>query len=102
MIRRPPRSTLFPYTTLFRSRQVRRFGVRLSRKSPYPRTAGKRLPPADVDGPRRGLRQQGDRKSTRLNSSHANISYAVFCLKKKIIQYISQSPTMTSPLLSYL
>src|SRR3712207_7078612 len=77
MIRRPPRSTLFPYTTLFRSQQhghaepvpgivhrVARFGIR-------------QMAPA---GP--GTAQQ-DRKSTRLNSSHANISYAVFCLKKK-------------------
>src|SRR5476651_2848489 len=64
MIRRPPRSTLFPYTTLFRSRA---------------RPAGSR---PDGDGGRlcAGCRQ--DRKSTRLNSSHANISYAVFCLKK--------------------
>src|SRR5215203_6370571 len=62
MIRRPPRSTLFPYTTLFRP--------------------GDRLPRA---GPARAWRppSPGDRKSTRLNSSHANISYAVFCLKKK-------------------
>src|SRR5882757_10456314 len=63
MIRRPPRSTLFPYTTLFRSGQP-------AGKPPRP---GRRLRPA------RG----SDRKSTRLNSSHANISYAVFCLKKK-------------------
>src|SRR6476620_12293652 len=70
MIRRPPRSTLFPYTTLFRSRP------------------GARAPPlcAPVCGPtpRRWCPAPGrDRKSTRLNSSHANISYAVFCLKKK-------------------
>src|SRR5476651_2050076 len=65
MIRRPPRSTLFPYTTLFRSRwRVRRLGERA----------------ADETG---RWRQDRDRKSTRLNSSHANISYAVFCLKKK-------------------
>src|SRR5215469_18208886 len=62
MIRRPPRSTLFPYTTLFRS-------------SPWAR------PPS---GPRRTCRcRRRDRKSTRLNSSHVEISYAVFCLKKK-------------------
>src|SRR6266496_961748 len=64
MIRRPPRSTLFPYTTLFRS----------------PRAA--RRAPAAGDGPHRPT-QRGDRKSTRLNSSHVEISYAVFCLKKK-------------------
>src|SRR3712207_8849174 len=95
MIRRPPRSTLFPYTTLFRSERV---GGRV-----HDRQRGER-----VDRPAEGLEQllgqraagggQGqhgarihtrlsrghaDRKSTRLNSSHANISYAVFCLKKK-------------------
>src|SRR5215203_7017596 len=64
MIRRPPRSTLFPYTTLFRSVQPRQRG----------RAA---LRPHGQEGDR------PDRKSTRLNSSHANISYAVFCLKKK-------------------
>src|SRR5258707_2294147 len=77
MIRRPPRSTLFPYTTLFRSLSLQgtngttRHGSKardqyLGRKQPLPT-------------PNRGR----DRKSTRLNSSHANISYAVFCLKKK-------------------
>src|SRR5258707_6125111 len=77
MIRRPPRSTLFPYTTLFRSaglagpalgglgEKLRGFGVVALRKSANPERIGV------------------DRKSTRLNSSHANISYAVFCLKKK-------------------
>src|SRR5258707_14698720 len=67
MIRRPPRSTLFPYTTLFRSR-----GARPCRDD------GVQLPVRTRCGDVR------DRKSTRLNSSHANISYAVFCLKKKI------------------
>src|SRR3712207_8539277 len=93
MIRRPPRSTLFPYTTLFRSADVpgnggRRLyrlppGGRAARRGgPYRRARrlldgpdGQHSPP---DGPPR------DRKSTRLNSSHANISYAVFCLKKKM------------------
>src|SRR3712207_8652065 len=84
MIRRPPRSTLFPYTTLFRSRSqilvaqgYPLFGPELD------------LPPQDKI-PRNGFAVQcrittedPDRKSTRLNSSHANISYAVFCLKKK-------------------
>src|SRR3712207_8287007 len=78
MIRRPPRSTLFPYTTLFRSVAVARV-----RDLELDRAAGG----ADDDGPevrRRGRDpERGDRKSTRLNSSHANISYAVFCLKKK-------------------
>src|SRR5438445_5894191 len=70
MIRRPPRSTLFPYTTLFRSR----FGIATTRPRPDPRSL--------IRG-RRGRLRWRDRKSTRLNSSHANISYAVFCLKKK-------------------
>src|SRR3712207_7003274 len=74
MIRRPPRSTLFPYTTLFRSAaaELGQAGARLSIE-PVPIRA------ADYTGEAR----PGDRKSTRLNSSHANISYAVFCLKKK-------------------
>src|SRR5437762_13955542 len=71
MIRRPPRSTLFPYTTLFRSR----------RSSPWDlRSGGRRCLPC---GHRDGDHMGGDRKSTRLNSSHRCISYAVFCLKKK-------------------
>src|SRR3712207_7588925 len=89
MIRRPPRSTLFPYTTLFRSPAG---GVRRARRH-QPAAGGARPPRGVARGdPRR--RQGGvpplgqvadpeDRKSTRLNSSHANISYAVFCLKKK-------------------
>src|SRR5256885_10129181 len=76
MIRRPPRSTLFPYTTLFRSADVamtaRRALVPLFARSPY----GVRAIPYDP-------RDSSDRKSTRLNSSHLVISYAVFCLKKK-------------------
>src|SRR2546428_6029785 len=78
MIRRPPRSTLFPYTTLFRSEP----------SGPFTRWSDERLrraiPDNDLrDEPRsvRGLHE--DRKSTRLNSSHDQISYAVFCLKKK-------------------
>src|SRR3712207_7955436 len=73
MIRRPPRSTLFPYTTLFRSTATRR--IRSGRR----RAEG----PPPVGGVGVGGGLAGDRKSTRLNSSHANISYAVFCLKKK-------------------
>src|SRR5436309_11692380 len=69
MIRRPPRSTLFPYTTLFRSIGFLRVA---------PRTL--LLPPRGRD---LGIRWTQDRKSTRLNSSHVKISYAVFCLKKK-------------------
>src|SRR2546422_7153875 len=79
MIRRPPRSTLFPYTTLFRSR-VRRRGksVRDSGGS-----RGARGGDPERDRRRQGERAVRDRKSTRLNSSHGYISYAVFCLKKK-------------------
>src|SRR3712207_7949072 len=81
MIRRPPRSTLFPYTTLFRSP-----GHFVCRSQ----VVNLRLHQSDGEVPQRprvaGFELQGeprDRKSTRLNSSHANISYAVFCLKKK-------------------
>src|SRR3989454_9364082 len=83
MIRRPPRSTLFPYTTLFRS--VRVDATDRSRvTSDVPRKALHLLPvPLHHLGRRGGVRHPGDRKSTRLNSSHLVISYAVFCLKKK-------------------
>src|SRR6266705_2121686 len=74
MIRRPPRSTLFPYTTLFRS---------------PPRSA--RAP--GPGGEPRGIFREGDRKSTRLNSSHRTSSYAVFCLKKKKTSYIYRGNT---------
>src|SRR3712207_8381569 len=78
MIRRPPRSTLFPYTTLFRSARGAAAGVSGCRVSDV-----SCIPPAsEIVGQHSPLAQQ-DRKSTRLNSSHANISYAVFCLKKK-------------------
>src|SRR3712207_6936199 len=90
MIRRPPRSTLFPYTTLFRSEErqshppvvpaQRCFSI----SSRHPPRSGLRDPCRLAPGRRRGVPMSGeDRKSTRLNSSHANISYAVFCLKKK-------------------
>src|SRR3712207_8689894 len=100
MIRRPPRSTLFPYTTLFRSGTVVRINpdgsvpqdnpfVNQPGKRPDVWTFGNRNPLGGAIHP--GSKQlwihemgpKGDRKSTRLNSSHANISYAVFCLKKK-------------------
>src|SRR3712207_6913798 len=83
MIRRPPRSTLFPYTTLFRSRHQGRPPDRLRRLQDV-QAVGQ--PSVDVEGDRGvhdGADRVQDRKSTRLNSSHANISYAVFCLKKK-------------------
>src|SRR3712207_7815263 len=101
MIRRPPRSTLFPYTTLFRSRGAGA-GPRMDggvgggeRPAERRRSArGSRLPPRAGGG-----RRPGDRKSTRLNSSHANISYAVFCLKKK---NTCSAATSSSPLFSLL
>src|SRR3712207_7995804 len=97
MIRRPPRSTLFPYTTLFRSRRVLRSGrivvgggllllIMLACVLSLPFTMR--------DGTRwfyDDQRQDLDRKSTRLNSSHANISYAVFCLKKKLHPWFTRS-----------
>src|SRR3712207_7993422 len=99
MIRRPPRSTLFPYTTLFRSLDLDLGAV------------GHRLGQAAVGlvgracaRAVRGLPDVGrrDRKSTRLNSSHANISYAVFCLKKKKNKYILASFSSQSISLSPL
>src|SRR2546421_9221491 len=77
MIRRPPRSTLFPYTTLFRSRRA--FLRRRGGGGNPGRIAGR----ARRNRRSRGVRSERDRKSTRLNSSHDQISYAVFCLKKK-------------------
>src|SRR3712207_8276712 len=102
MIRRPPRSTLFPYTTLFRSddaastlleralgeqRWIDRFGSQELRPEQY--VLNLALAYWLNSWPREGADRHAvfeDRKSTRLNSSHANISYAVFCLKKKIIR----------------
>src|SRR2546430_4442332 len=78
MIRRPPRSTLFPYTTLFRSLRRRAHGAR--RGGGAVRRVARRGP---VRSGHRGVHTGEDRKSTRLNSSHSQISYAVFCLKKK-------------------
>src|SRR2546430_4206644 len=85
MIRRPPRSTLFPYTTLFRSMAayaIHFFG--LDGGSPSPSAATSSRPPSTPPS-------SPDRKSTRLNSSHSQISYAVFCLKKKT----NQSPSLS-------
>src|SRR2546427_6823508 len=87
MIRRPPRSTLFPYTTLFRSQLVggRPAGQREDESRPdrvIPLVPGELAGVAEVD-----------RKSTRLNSSHSQISYAVFCLKKKKKKYNSNHKT---------
>src|SRR3712207_7871252 len=101
MIRRPPRSTLFPYTTLFRSREEKANAEAASKTDigwghqirsyvlqPYQlvkdlRTGVQSTNPSDVLDGELDSFMEADRKSTRLNSSHANISYAVFCLKKK-------------------
>src|SRR3712207_7595745 len=99
MIRRPPRSTLFPYTTLFRSRDV------YSLRPELPRQGLRERPQTELANGERGetgraaQRSRGpceqdrtpsrDWKSTRLNSTHANISYAVFCLKKKVSTFSS-------------
>src|SRR5438270_9827593 len=77
MIRRPPRSTLFPYTTLFRSRPALRQRRDRGRQVAFVTLLPLHLHPLHPPG------QPRDRKSTRLNSSHSQISYAVFCLKKK-------------------
>src|SRR3712207_8867455 len=84
MIRRPPRSTLFPYTTLFRSRDIVKlvaFGGRARNELAYLAASAEDLAADPRSNPL--TEAERDRKSTRLNSSHANISYAVFCLKKK-------------------
>src|SRR3712207_7202478 len=90
MIRRPPRSTLFPYTTLFRSEHGRVAQDRPGDRDPLALAAREAEAALAHDrvvalgqGLDRRVHLRGDRKSTRLNSSHANISYAVFCLKKK-------------------
>src|SRR2546430_10236957 len=86
MIRRPPRSTLFPYTTLFRSPRSHpapRTAGLLHRVGPRRPGAGHGVPPVGRTARRGRDRRRADRKSTRLNSSHSQISYAVFCLKKK-------------------
>src|SRR3712207_7159481 len=96
MIRRPPRSTLFPYTTLFRSILLQRTPQQTPGQLREPLPPARAHPPESLRplrGPLRlhrararvrlGVEGRVDRKSTRLNSSHANISYAVFCLKKK-------------------
>src|SRR2546421_7544745 len=94
MIRRPPRSTLFPYTTLFRSN----FALALAVEAGHGLVQDEYGGVADQgagDGNALALpaRERGDRKSTRLNSSHDQISYAVFCLKKKKKKHMSKSHT---------
>src|SRR3712207_8865469 len=98
MIRRPPRSTLFPYTTLFRSEEaigeIARFDARTG--ADLTPSAAILLRTESASSSRIEQLTSGaraDRKSTRLNSSHANISYAVFCLKKKNNQHPRYSPT---------
>src|SRR3712207_7620334 len=95
MIRRPPRSTLFPYTTLFRS-QKGGHGWKSAAHVDAPgcRTRTDFAAEGFRRRERRDLRPE-DRKSTRLNSSHANISYAVFCLKKKKITQLTSHPYVT-------
>src|SRR3712207_8981197 len=92
MIRRPPRSTLFPYTTLFRS-LGEQAGTRVTIECPD-----------DVEIEKGATFECKDRKSTRLNSSHANISYAVFCLKKKkhLSSFLLLLPTLPRLLLQSL
>src|SRR5690349_22423125 len=98
MIQRPPRSTLFPYTTLFRSPEER-----LRAEEPERRRGGDEGPPrvARAGSPDLRLDVVLDRKSTRLNSSHVEISYAVFCLKKKTKKKLFHTPIL-SQLLSQL
>src|SRR3989442_11164008 len=94
MIRRPPRSTLFPYTTLFRSREL---AVHLDQVLHAGHLGRENDPvvgqPALFGELGRARRAGEDRKSTRLNSSHVRISYAVFCLKKKIQKNAAAEPT---------
>src|SRR3712207_7003717 len=99
MIRRPPRSTLFPYTTLFRSdpRAAADLRCRGRRQCAVQRPDHRqRLRDRGRDRRDRRTGPAGDRKSTRLNSSHANISYAVFCLKKKKRNYITTRHLITN------
>src|SRR3712207_8948044 len=99
MIRRPPKSTLFPSTPLFRSEEDEPVTMYLRKQGPGAVTAGDIVPPAGVT-----VHNPEDRKSTRLNSSHANISYAVFCLKKKkhrLPRNNTHTEIYTSPLIAH-
>src|SRR5256885_11977504 len=93
MIRRPPRSTLFPYTTLFRSRSQRAVARELGlSRTTVGKYVGQATPARKAEAgprPRPVWDKVADRKSTRLNSSHLVISYAVFCLKKKKIHAVT-------------
>src|SRR5688572_32208931 len=97
MLRRPPRPTLFPYTTLFRSRRAGDIGRRISKA-----TVGSFSRRTKDDAARSTVRGQAepnaaDRKSTRLNSSHSQISYAVFCLKKKTLNACEAQQNQARP-----
>src|SRR2546422_8499667 len=96
MIRRPPRSTLFPYTTLFRS-DIGLSGSVTSSNFPSSCTTRANEPSSDGGSSPYGVRSdvRSDRKSTRLNSSHGYISYAVFCLKKKKTKHEHQRGLLT-------
>src|SRR5258708_18066073 len=91
MIRRPPRSTLFPYTTLFRSRMLLQQPFKTHRTGVVQRGDGGGAEGLDIVGHQRIA---VDRKSTRLNSSHQIISYAVFCLKKKKQKHRQRTTTL--------
>src|SRR3712207_7419257 len=97
MIRRPPRSTLFPYTTLFRSVGA----PAVARRHVEQAAVGRARPEEDRAAVVVELRPAEDRKSTRLNSSHANISYAVFCLKKKKSTEIATTKLHSPPNIAY-
>src|SRR5690349_24579697 len=95
MIRRPPKSTLFPYTTLFRS--VRDHAQAAAEADGRAHREGRLGQGRRREIPRRERQARGDRKSTRLNSSHVEISYAVFCLKKKKKTILNLKYTTTEP-----
>src|SRR5688572_31776772 len=95
MVRRPPRSTLFPYTTLFRSDDGSSYAAHGSKQPDASASSATR---ADLTQEDTRATTRADRKSTRLNSSHSQISYAVFCLKKKKINNIcNRRPRQLSP-----
>src|SRR2546430_11466856 len=102
MIRRPPRSTLFPYTTLFRSPRDTLPGTPQLPSPPCLSPTRRWRSGGELSADRRVAQTSPDRKSTRLNSSHSQISYAVFCLKKKRSQDVEvtrQLPSSTRPYL---
>src|SRR3712207_8927804 len=101
MVRRPPKSTLFPYTTLFRSRAGASRRYEIAGRTSHMVHHSRIVEGVDLLEPQHALIvgaqfERLDRKSTRLNSSHANISYAVFCLKKKKSPH-SPPPFLSSP-----